>query len=163
MHPLAPMYRIWNTLHIILMLYPVMVDPLLVAFSVKADALQVMARIIEAALLMDVIVTFFVAVDVGKTSDHLEQRPLHVAEHYIKSWFLFDLATSLPWKSILPLVVGKTWITETVTVREALDFLKIARYITIIRRNFYTIFSIQSMKYKQRAVMSFVSLVFVRP
>lgn len=147
------------------MFYPVMVAPMMVAFSVHAEGLEVMSRIVEVALLVDVFLTFFVAVDVGKTSDHLEQRPLRVAEHYIKSWLLFDLATSLPWKNLLPIFIGKTalsWITTTVTVREALDFIKIARYLTIITRSFYTVFNIQSMQYKQRAVISFLSLVLVR-
>ena len=88
------------------MFYPVMVAPMMVAFSVHAEGLEVMSRIVEVALLVDVFVTFFVAVDVGKTSDHLEQRPLRVAEYYIKSWLLFDLATSLPWKNLLPIFIG---------------------------------------------------------
>lgn len=164
-HPSAPMYRCWNTLHMVLMLYPVIVAPLVVAFSVHAQSLEVLARIVEVALLVDIIVTFFVAVDVGKTSDHLEQRPLRVAEQYTKTWLLFDLVTSLPWRNLLPIFIGNTglsWVTETATVRDALQFLQIARYLTIIRRNFYSVFSTQSMQYKQRAVLSFVAMVSVR-
>lgn len=163
-HPSAPMYRSWNTLLMFLIFYPVMVAPLVVAFSMTGPGTDTASRVVEGFLLLDIVVTFFVAVDVGKTSDHLEQRPLHVAEHYIKRWLLFDLCTSLPWRNLLPLFIKNTrisWITETATVRDALEFILILRSLTIIRRNFYSIISFQSMQYKQRAVLVFVALVAV--
>lgn len=142
-----------------------MVAPLTVAFHAKAEGMHVLGRLVEVALMSDTLVTFFVAIKDGKTSDHLERHPLLVADHYIKSWLLFDVVTSTPWQLFLPFLLNNTslaWVTETVTVREALSFVQIARYLTIIRRDSYNIVRLQSIQYKQRALLSFVLFVLVR-
>jgi hypothetical protein len=161
LHPSAPVYRAWNTALLCMMTYAVVAAPMRAAFHVHAAVLDWLALIIQVTLLIDIAATFFVCVDHGKTMDHLEQRPLRIAEHYLTTWLLYDVVTTLPWKALLPFIIGKTWITETALVADSLDIIKILRTVPILRRKQYKVIGL-TMQHKQRATITFVGMVLVR-
>lgn len=160
-HPHSPMYVVWNNWLLIMMIYPFIIAPVQAGFGLSYSFFTFVRWTNQVALLSDIICTFWVALLVGKTGDHVESRPLHVAKQYLSSWFIFDLLTSLPWEQILPLFIGDTWLTTTRPVAESLDLLKIFRYVSIARRSRFALPSYR-MKYNQRSMIVFMCLVMVR-
>lgn len=144
----------------LMMIYPFIIVPVQAGFGLHYPIFTSFLWINQWALLTDIVVTFWMGVLVGKTGDHVEKRPMHVAKLYLSSWFLFDLLTSVPWKDILPLVLGHTWITDTKAVVESLELIKIFRFASIYRRGSFSLPS-YGMKYAQRAMIVFVLLVMV--
>jgi hypothetical protein len=159
-HPHSPVYTMWNNV-LFMMLYPFIIAPVQAGFGLHHAAFKAFQWINQVSLLSDNLLTFWVAVLVGKTRDHVEKRPLHVAKHYVKSWFLFDLLTTLPWHQVLPLVIGKSWITETKPIIESFDLVKILRCTTVAHRASFLLPN-YGMKYAQRSMIVFVLLVMER-
>lgn len=163
LHPHAPLYRFWNTVLNLNMLYIFLLVPLKAGFQVQTAAFQYLHIFNSVCLFLDIAVSFLVGYQVGKTSDLIERRWLPVLRHYLTYWMLYDVLTSLPWELLLPHLIGKTWITETRDVATALPLIQILRYLTIAKRR--SLFSISSlhMKYAQRNMLSFLLLALVRP
>jgi hypothetical protein len=163
LHPHAPLYKAWNTLLNINILYIFIIAPLQAGFQLEHVALKVLHTISTVCLFLDMIASCFVGFHVGKTLDHVERRILRVVKHYIMTWLVYDLATSLPWASVLPLIIGKTWITETKELAKSLLLIQIFRYLTISwRASFFTISSLH-LKYSHRSILMFVLFALVRP
>lgn len=162
LHPHAPLYRFWNTLLNLNMLYIFILVPLKAGFQLETEAFHYMHMFNLICLFSDVVMSFFVGYQKGQTSDLIERRWLPVLRYYLTHWVLYDVLTSLPWAYLLPLLIGKTWVTETKEVAKALPLIQIFRYLTIARRR--SLFSISSlhMKYSQRNMLSFVLLALVR-
>lgn len=162
LHPHAPLYRMWNTVLNLNMLYIFILVPLKAGFQVTTDAFTYLHLFNSVCLFADIVMTFFVGYQVGQTSDLIERRWFPVVRHYVMYWLLYDVLTSLPWEVVLPTFIGKTWLTETTEFAMALPLIQILRYLTIAKRR--SLFSIASlhMKYSQRNMLSFVLLALVR-
>lgn len=145
----------------LIMIYPFIIAPVQAGFGLHYAVFTQLQWINQWSLLVDIPVTFWMAVLVGRTGDHVEKRPLHVAKLYVSSWFLYDLLTTLPWEQLLPVVIGHTWITDTQAVVDSLDLIKIFRFASISRRGSFSLPS-YGMKYAQRSMIMFVLLVMVR-
>lgn len=163
LHPHAPLYQFWNTVLNLNLLYIFILVPLKAGFQVKTSAFHYLHLFNSICLFADIVFSFLVGYQVGQTSDLIERRWLPLIHHYLVYWLLYDLLTSLPWELVLPEVIGKTWLTETEAVANALPLIQIFRYLTIAKRR--SLFSISSlhMKYSQRNMLSFVLLALVRP
>lgn len=161
LHPHAPLYRFWNSLLNLNMLYICVLVPLKAGFQVETAIFTYMHILNSVCLFSDIVVSLFVGYQLGQTSDLIERRWLQVLRHYFTYWVLYDVLTSLPWELVLPKLIGKTWITETREVAMAVPLIQILRYVTIAKRR--SLFSISSlhMKYSQRNMLSFVLLALV--
>eukprot|EP00892_Ulva_mutabilis_P007395 jgi/Ulvmu1/5027/UM021_0044.1 len=161
LHPHAPLYRFWNSLLNLNMLYIFVLVPLKAGFQVQTAVFKYLHIFNSVCLFFDIVVSFIVGYQVGKTSDLIERRWMRVVRHYLTYWMGYDVLTSLPWELLLPHVIGKTWITETTEVAMAVPLIQVFRYLTIARRR--SLFSISSlhMKYSQRNMLSFVLLALL--
>lgn len=160
-HPHAPIYAAWNNLLAFLMGYPFIIAPAQSGFALRYAVFNFLQWVNEVSLVLDILLTFVVAVLVGKMGDHVEKKPLNVAKRYLSSWFIFDVLTTMPWKYVLPHVIGDTWVTTTRPVAESLDLIKIFRFIPVARRTSFRLPNWNGVKYAQRSMVMFVLLVMV--
>ncbi|KAK3161417.1 hypothetical protein QOZ80_1BG0076860 [Eleusine coracana subsp. coracana] len=89
-------YRFWETFLIILVVYSAWVSPFEFGFIRKPEgALAIIDNVVNAFFAMDIILTFFVAY-LDRMTYLLEDDPKRIAWRYTTSWFVLDLASTIP-------------------------------------------------------------------
>ncbi|XP_024980236.1 potassium channel AKT2/3 [Cynara cardunculus var. scolymus] len=107
--PTDSKYRCWQTLMVAMVAYSVWTYPFEVAF-LKSSAqsrkqLLIADFIVDLFFAVDIILTFFVAY-IDPTTHLLVRDSKSIATRYISTWFLMDLASTLPFDLISYLFTG---------------------------------------------------------
>ncbi|KAL6614834.1 hypothetical protein ACP70R_037104 [Stipagrostis hirtigluma subsp. patula] len=89
-------YRCWETFLILLVIYSAWVSPFEFGFIRKpTGALAATDNVVNAFFAVDIILTFFVAY-LDRMTYLLEDDPKRIAWRYTTSWFVLDVASTIP-------------------------------------------------------------------
>ncbi|XP_076887686.1 potassium channel AKT2/3-like [Bidens hawaiensis] len=132
-HIISPMdskYRYWQTLMVVMVAYSAWTYPFEVAF-LKSSAhthkqLYIADTIVDLFFAVDIVLTFFVAY-VDPTTHLLVRDPKSIATRYLSTWFVMDLASTLPFELISYLFTGKHRMSLPYIVLGLLRFWRLRR------------------------------------
>ena len=124
-HPNTPFCQVKDIAFIFLVLYSATYEPYKAAFLIQfvtvADTLDI---IVDVCFWVDIVLNFFTGYE--KTAGvELDKR--NVAVHYLKGWFIIDLAATFPWDVLV------TPTEETENSLRQLSLLRLLRLIRVLR------------------------------
>ncbi|XP_047315091.1 potassium channel AKT2/3 isoform X2 [Impatiens glandulifera] len=127
-YPMDSKYRCWETLMVFLVFYIAWVYPFEVAFlkSSPKKALFIADNIINLFFVVDIVLTFFVAYFDPNTQLLVRDRR-KIALRYLSTWFLMDIASSIPFEAIAYLVTNKHQAGLSYSLLGMLRFWRIRR------------------------------------
>ncbi|XP_019189312.1 PREDICTED: potassium channel KAT3-like isoform X2 [Ipomoea nil] len=98
--PFDPRYRAWEMFLVILVIYSAWISPFEFAFlTYKEDALFIIDNIVNCFFAIDIFLTFFVAY-LDSQSYLLVDNPRKIAIRYLSTWFMFDVASTVPFQAL---------------------------------------------------------------
>nr|GMD06518.1 potassium channel KAT3-like isoform X1 [Ipomoea batatas] len=98
--PFDPRYRAWEMFLVILVIYSAWISPFEFAFlTYKEDALFIIDNIVNCFFAIDIFLTFFVAY-LDSQSYLLVDSPRKIAIRYLSTWFMFDVASTVPFQAL---------------------------------------------------------------
>ncbi|WOK95796.1 potassium channel AKT1-like [Canna indica] len=94
--PYDKRYRAWETFLIFLVIYSAWVSPFEFGFITQPKgALAIADNVVNAFFAIDIILTFFLAY-LDRTTYLLVDSPKPIAKRYLTSWFVLDVASTIP-------------------------------------------------------------------
>ncbi|XP_043704979.1 potassium channel AKT2/3 isoform X2 [Telopea speciosissima] len=110
--PMNSRYRCWETLMAVLVAYSVWVYPFEIAFmkSSPRGGLFISDNIVNIFFVIDIVLTFFVAY-IDPRSQLLVQDSRKITLRYLSTWFVMDLASTIPFEAIGYLITGKNSVS----------------------------------------------------
>ncbi|KAF5786563.1 putative potassium channel, voltage-dependent, EAG/ELK/ERG, rmlC-like jelly roll [Helianthus annuus] len=128
--PMDSKYRYWQTLMVVMVAYSAWTYPFEVAFLKSSShthkQLYIADSIVDLFFAIDIVLTFFVAY--GDPTTHLLVRdPKSIATRYLSTWFVMDLASTLPFELISYLFTGHHRMSLPYTVLGLLRFWRLRR------------------------------------
>jgi len=89
-------YRFWDKFLVLLVFYTAFVSPFEFGFlNEPTDFLTITNNVVNTLFAIDIVLTIFVAY-LDKETYMLEDRPLFTACKYIRTWFAFDVISTIP-------------------------------------------------------------------
>ncbi|XP_068658680.1 potassium channel AKT2 [Aristolochia californica] len=106
--PVDSRYRCWEALMVALVAYSAWVYPFEIAFmnSAPKGGLFIADSIIDLFFIVDIVLTFFVAY-IDSRTHILVREPRKIAVRYLSTWFIMDVASSMPFEGLGYLTTGK--------------------------------------------------------
>ncbi|XP_010910948.1 potassium channel AKT2 [Elaeis guineensis] len=106
--PMDSRYRCWEAFMVILVAYSAWVYPFEVAFmnSSPKGVLCITDSIIDIFFAIDIVLTFFLAYIDSKTQ-LLVRDPKRIAIRYLSTWFIMDVASTIPFEGLGYLITGE--------------------------------------------------------
>ncbi|XP_057494473.1 potassium channel AKT2/3-like isoform X2 [Actinidia eriantha] len=106
--PMDSRYRCWETLMVLLVAYSAWVYPFEVAFldSSPQRNLFITDNIVDLFFAVDIVLTFFVAY-IDPRTQLLVLDSTKIATRYLSTWFLMDMASTIPFEAFAYLFTGK--------------------------------------------------------
>ncbi|KAI3715701.1 hypothetical protein L6452_22687 [Arctium lappa] len=128
--PTNSKYRCWQTLMVAMVAYSAWTYPFEVAF-LKSSAqsrkqLLIADFIVDLFFAVDIILTFFVAY-IDPITHLLVRDPKSIATRYMSTWFLMDLASTVPFDLISYLFTGHHRMSLPFTILGLLRFWRLRR------------------------------------
>lgn len=133
--PTSSRYRCWETLMVVLVAYNAWVYPFEVAFlnSSPKRQLYIADNVVDTFFAIDIVLTFFVAYIDGRT--HLLVRdPKKIAVRYLSTWFLMDMASTIPFEALAYFFTGKHRVALSYSVLGLLRFWRLRRLNQLFTR-----------------------------
>ncbi|KAJ0513948.1 putative cyclic nucleotide-binding domain, potassium channel, voltage-dependent, EAG/ELK/ERG [Helianthus annuus] len=128
--PMDSKYRYWQTLMVVMVAYSAWTYPFEVAFLKSSShthkQLYIADSIVDLFFAIDIVLTFFVAY-VDPTTHLLVRDPKSIATRYLSTWFVMDLASTLPFELISYLFTGHHRMSLPYTVLGLLRFWRLRR------------------------------------
>ncbi|KAF3444469.1 hypothetical protein FNV43_RR14161 [Rhamnella rubrinervis] len=126
--PIDSRYRCWETFMVLLVAYSAWVYPFEVAFlnSSSNRKLYIADDIVDLFFGIDIILTFFVAY-IDRRSHLLVRDYKKIAIRYLSTWFLMDVASTIPFEALAYLFTGKTKVGLSYSLLGLLRFWRIRR------------------------------------
>nr|XP_043620860.1 potassium channel KAT1-like [Erigeron canadensis] len=105
--PFDRRYRAWEMFLVILVIYSAWISPFDFAFlDDKEGALRIFDNIVNGFFAIDIILTFFVAY-LDSQSYVLIDDHKKIAVRYLSTWFIFDVSSTVPFRSLSLLCTDK--------------------------------------------------------
>lgn len=106
--PLDSRYRCWETFMVILVAYSAWVYPFEVAFmnASPKGGLEVADIVVDLFFAVDIVLTFFVAYIDSRTQLLVRDRN-RITSKYLKTFFILDVASTVPFQGLAYLVTGE--------------------------------------------------------
>lgn len=126
--PMDSRYRCWESFMVILVAYSAWVYPFEVAFmhSSPNRKLYIVDNIVDLFFAVDIVLTFFVAY-VDGTTHLLVRDSKKIAVRYLSTWFLMDVASTIPYEAIGYFLTGKHKLSLPYYLLGMLRFWRIRR------------------------------------
>ncbi|CAK9151139.1 unnamed protein product [Ilex paraguariensis] len=126
--PMNSRYRCWETLMVVLVAYSAWVYPFEVAFlnSRPKKQLYIADNIVNLFFAVDIVLTFFVAF-FDPTTQLLVRQTRKIATRYLSTWFLMDLASTIPFEVLAFLFTGKHHVGVSYSILGLLRFWRLRR------------------------------------
>ncbi|KAG6396383.1 hypothetical protein SASPL_142531 [Salvia splendens] len=126
--PMDTRYRCWETVMVGLVVYSAWVCPYEIAFlnSKPSPPLYIADNIVDIFFAIDIILTFFVAY-MDSTTQLLVLDRKKIAKRYLSTWFIMDVASTIPFETIAFLVTGKHHGGVSYSVLGMLRFWRLRR------------------------------------
>ncbi|CAI9103835.1 OLC1v1002406C1 [Oldenlandia corymbosa var. corymbosa] len=111
--PLNSRYRYWETFMMILVLYSAWICPFEVAFLISRPNvhLSIADNVVDLFFTIDIVLTFFVAY-IDPITHLLVLDRSKIAKRYISTWFVMDVASTIPFETL-------GWLFRTTHVARA--------------------------------------------
>ncbi|XP_073144030.1 potassium channel AKT2/3 isoform X2 [Henckelia pumila] len=126
--PMSSRYRCWETVMVILVAYSAWICPFEIAFlgGETGTPLFLTDNIVDMFFAVDIVLTFFVAY-----IDPTTQLPVcdstKIATRYLSTWFLMDVASTIPFDTISFLITGDRRICLSYSALGLLRFWRLRR------------------------------------
>ncbi|KAK4740980.1 hypothetical protein SAY87_024568 [Trapa incisa] len=106
--PMGSRYRCWEAFMVALVIYSAWVFPFEIAFLNEntSNALYVADNVVDLFFGIDIVLTFFVAY-IDRRTQLLVHDRRRIATRYLSSWFLMDVASTIPFEMIRYIITGK--------------------------------------------------------
>lgn len=106
--PMDSRYRSWEAFMVILVAYSAWVYPFEVAFmnSSPKGVLSFTDSIIDIFFAIDIVLTFFLAY-IDSRTQLLVRDPKKIAIRYLSTWFIMDVASTIPFEGLGYLITGE--------------------------------------------------------
>ncbi|XP_057807439.1 potassium channel AKT2/3 [Salvia miltiorrhiza] len=126
--PMDTRYRCWETLMVVMVVYSAWVCPFEIAFlnSKPSPPLYIADNIVDIFFALDIILTFFVAY-IDSTTQLLVLDSKKIAKRYISTWFIMDVASTIPFETIAFFITGKHHADVSYSVLGMLRFWRLRR------------------------------------
>ncbi|CAN6913772.1 unnamed protein product [Brassica oleracea] len=126
--PMDSRYRWWESFMVLLVAYSAWVYPFEVAFlnSSPKRNLCIADNIVDMFFAVDIVLTFFVAY-IDRRTQLLVREPKQIAVRYLSTWFLMDVASTIPFDAIGYLVTGTGKLNLTCNILGLLRFWRLRR------------------------------------
>ncbi|CAK7357046.1 unnamed protein product [Dovyalis caffra] len=126
--PMDSRYRCWETFMVVLVAYSLWVYPFEVAFlnSSPYSALYIADSIVDLFFAVDIVLTFFVAYIDSRTQLLVRDRR-KIAVRYLSTWFLMDVASTVPFEPLAYLFTGKEKVGLSYSLLGLLRFWRLRR------------------------------------
>lgn len=153
----------WDIMTLALMMIVVIDVPFTVCFDVQSkgwDWHYVMSFIVDLFFMMDVVLNFNTAFE---REGILQYNRKDIAIHYLRTWFLIDVASALPLDLMLDgnddnsILAGLSRLTRLVKMLKLIRLLRIARVMRVIARIEYTMRTPDNV----RTLWKFLAVVLV--
>ncbi|CAA0839013.1 Potassium channel AKT2/3 [Striga hermonthica] len=133
--PMDSRYRCWETLMVMLVAYSVWICPYEISFldSNPNTPLYVADNIVDIFFGVDIILTFFIAY-FDPTTQLLVRDSTKIAKRYLSTWFIMDVASTLPLETLAYLISGKRHTSVSYSVLGMLRFWRLRRVKTFFTR-----------------------------
>lgn len=126
--PMNSRYRYWETWMVLLVFYSAWVFPFEVSF-LKSDPrtqLYIADIVVDLFFAVDIFLTFSLAYFDPKTQ-LIIRHPIKIAKRYLSTWFLMDLASTIPFDLVAILFTGKHELGLPYSLLGLLRFWRIRR------------------------------------
>ncbi|KAF8411833.1 hypothetical protein HHK36_004392 [Tetracentron sinense] len=99
--PMSSRYRCWETLMVFMVAYSAWVYPFEVAFmnASPKGALYIADNVVDLFFAIDIVLTFFVAY-IDPRTQLLVHDSRKIAVRYLSTWFVMDLASTIPFEAL---------------------------------------------------------------
>ncbi|KAE8698654.1 Potassium channel AKT2 [Hibiscus syriacus] len=126
--PMDTRYRCWETFMVVLVFYSAWVYPFEIAFfaSTPPSALYVCDNIVDSFFAVDIVLTFFAAY-IDSTTHLLVRDRKKIAKRYLSTWFIMDMASTIPFDSIGHLFNAKSILGIPYSCLSLLRFWRLRR------------------------------------
>lgn len=133
--PMDSRYRCWETLMVILVAYSVWVCPFEIAFldSSPKKELYIADIIVDIFFAVDIVLTFFVA-HIDSRTQLLVLDSRKIATRYLSTWFLMDVASTIPFETVAFLFTGRHQAGVSYSVLGMLRFWRLRRVKSFFTR-----------------------------
>jgi CRP-like cAMP-binding protein len=133
--PSSNFKTMWSLLIFFLVLYSVIVTPVIIAFSIDDYNILVIDTVIDCIFLVDTFLHFFIPFHGANTK--FIYNPYEIIKHYLSTWFIFDLLTSLPIRLITHDSSGKNIekLFRLTRLFRLGKWLKVARLMKLLQNN----------------------------
>ncbi|KAL2477546.1 Potassium channel AKT2/3 [Forsythia ovata] len=133
--PMDSRYRCWETLMVLLVAYSAWVCPFEIAFmnSRPNKELYIADNIVDIFFTVDIVLTFFVAY-IDPRTQLLVLDPRKIATRYLSTWFLMDVASTIPFDTVSFLFTGKHQAGVSYSVLGMLRFWRLRRVKSFFTR-----------------------------
>ncbi|XP_010245053.1 PREDICTED: potassium channel AKT2/3-like isoform X2 [Nelumbo nucifera] len=133
--PIDSRYRCWETFMVFLVAYSAWVYPFEVAFfkASPTRGLYIADNIVDLFFATDIILTFFVAY-IDPRSQLLVRDSKKIAMRYLSTWFVMDIASTIPFEALGHLFTGKSKVGLTYCLLGLLRFWRLRRVKQLFTR-----------------------------
>ncbi|KAI9103578.1 hypothetical protein K1719_023201 [Acacia pycnantha] len=106
--PMDTRYRCWESLMVVLVGYSALVYPFEIGFLMSSPThkLFILDNIIDLFFAIDIVLTFFLAY-IDRSTQLLVPDSKQIALRYVSTWFVMDVASSIPYEALGYLFTGK--------------------------------------------------------
>ncbi|XP_061337183.1 potassium channel AKT2/3 isoform X2 [Gastrolobium bilobum] len=106
--PMDSRYRCWESFMVLLVAYSAWVYPFEVAFmhSSPNRKIYIGDNVVDLFFAVDIVLTFFVAY-IDRTTHLLVRDSKKIVVRYLSTWFVMDVASTIPYEAIGYLITGK--------------------------------------------------------
>ncbi|XP_050210414.1 potassium channel AKT2/3 [Mercurialis annua] len=133
--PMDSRYRCWESFMVLLVAYTAWVYPFEVAFlnSSPITRLYIADNIVDLFFAIDIVLTFFVAYIDSRTQLLIRHRK-KIATRYISTWFLMDVASTVPYEALAYWFTGKQKLALSYSLLGMLRFWRLRRVKQLFTR-----------------------------
>jgi hypothetical protein len=123
--PKSAWKRIWDVIMIIFVFYSCLIGPYLITFKNQDDDYLFFEAVVDLFFLIDLGLNFFTPYT--HHDDFLIKNPKKIIMHYLKTWFTFDLISSLPISFIILFNENNNRILSIIKITRVHKIIKWAR------------------------------------
>ncbi|XP_072166800.1 potassium/sodium hyperpolarization-activated cyclic nucleotide-gated channel 2-like [Diadema setosum] len=133
-HPCSHFRFYWDLLMLLLIMANVILLPVVISFFHNKDMSHgwiIFNCFSDTFFILDVICNFRTGIMNPKSAEQVILIPGQIARHYLRSWFILDLVSSIPMDYIFLLVGGRNH--RLYEVSRALRILRFAKLLSLLR------------------------------
>ncbi|KAF7257661.1 hypothetical protein EG68_05405 [Paragonimus skrjabini miyazakii] len=134
-HPCSNFRFYWDVIMLLLLIANLIILPVAISFFNEELSIQWIAFncISDTVFLVDIAVNFRTGVIKNNFADEIILNPREIAQHYVKTWFLLDLLSSVPLDYIYLIFHEREMHLQLLQAGRALRFLRFAKLLSLIR------------------------------